>query len=68
MGEINGIGSKPLNGLKVLIIGAEFGRLASAIELQERGATIKVLEASPDTKKQGDVIMMAPNATIIMKR
>ena len=53
MGEVNGTGSKPLHGLKVLLIGAGFGGLASASELQERGATIKVLELSPDMKRQG---------------
>ncbi|KAI1618324.1 hypothetical protein EDD36DRAFT_449989 [Exophiala viscosa] len=69
MSETNGIaGSKSLSGLKVLIIGAGFGGLASAIELQVRGATVKVLELSPDMRKQGDVIMMGPNATMIMKK
>lgn len=53
MGETSGTGTAPLQGLRVLVIGAGFGGLASAIELRKRGASVKVLESFPDMKKQG---------------
>lgn len=43
----------PLKGLDVLVIGAGFGGLASAIALRKQGASVKVLELSPDMKRQG---------------
>jgi 2-polyprenyl-6-methoxyphenol hydroxylase-like FAD-dependent oxidoreductase len=44
----------PLKGLNVIVIGAGFGGLASAIELARLGATVRVFELSPDLKRQGE--------------
>lgn len=57
--------AESLDGLKVLIIGAGFGGLASAIELQHRGAAVTVLEASPDMKKQGKQLF-SPNGAVLV--
>jgi len=53
MGETDDNATGSLQGLKVLIIGAGFGGLSSAIALSKRGASVKILEASPDMKRQG---------------
>ncbi|EXJ71844.1 uncharacterized protein A1O5_04345 [Cladophialophora psammophila CBS 110553] len=57
-----------LDGLRVIVIGAGFGGLASAIALSKRGASVTVYESYPDMTKQGDVIMMGSNATVLLKR
>lgn len=45
--------SRTLENLNVLVIGAGFGGLASAIELARRGAKVRVFESAPDMKRQG---------------
>lgn len=39
--------------LKVIIIGAGFGGLASAIECAQRGMDVTVIEKYPDSNSQG---------------
>ena len=42
-----------LNNLSVIIVGAGFGGLAAAIELQVLGAKVKVFEALTNFERQG---------------
>lgn len=46
--------SRTLENLNVLVIGAGFGGLASAIELARRGAKVRVFESAPDMKRHGE--------------
>lgn len=46
--------SRTLENLNVLVVGAGFGGLASAIELARRGAKVRVFESAPDMRRQGE--------------
>lgn len=58
MGENDNAQTKSLKNLNALVIGAGFGGIASAIELQSRGATVTVLESAPDMSRPGLCIPM----------
>lgn len=53
---------KDLSDLKVLIVGAGYCGLTTAVECRLRGMQVTVLEAHLDIDKLGDTIDFAPNA------
>ncbi|KAF2186194.1 FAD/NAD(P)-binding domain-containing protein [Zopfia rhizophila CBS 207.26] len=54
--------------INVIVVGAGFGGLASAIELTKKGCRVRVFESSKDLTRQGDVIMVGSNATRILSK
>ncbi|KAJ0420300.1 hypothetical protein BJY00DRAFT_313239 [Aspergillus carlsbadensis] len=52
--------------LNVIVVGAGFGGLATAIELTRAGCRVTVYELAKDLTRQGDVIMLAANATRLL--
>ncbi|KAL6711473.1 hypothetical protein ACN47E_004407 [Coniothyrium glycines] len=59
---------KPRTGIKVIIVGAGFGGLATAIECVRQGHHPVVYESFPSLKILGDIISFGPNAGRIFAR
>ncbi|TFK45415.1 FAD/NAD(P)-binding domain-containing protein [Heliocybe sulcata] len=55
-------------GVKVIIVGAGFAGLTTAIECYLKGHSVTVLESFPVLKPLGDIISFAPNAGRIIHR
>ncbi|KAF7553035.1 hypothetical protein G7Z17_g3897 [Cylindrodendrum hubeiense] len=53
--------------LSVLVVGAGFGGLSTAIECANRGMQVTVIEKYPDSNSQGDILDIFPNAGRIIK-
>ncbi|KAF5701561.1 FAD NAD(P)-binding domain-containing protein [Fusarium mundagurra] len=51
-----------------LVIGAGFGGLACAIELQRKGCKVHVFEKESTLSEAGDVIILAANGTIVIEK
>lgn len=54
--------------MKVLVIGAGIGGLATAIALKRKGINVEVYEAAPAIKEAGSGIWMATNALNVLER
>lgn len=54
--------------MKIAIIGAGIGGLASAIALQQQGHQVRVYEAAPEIKPVGAGLWLAPNGQEVLKR
>ncbi|KAF2644096.1 FAD/NAD(P)-binding domain-containing protein [Massarina eburnea CBS 473.64] len=66
MTETNG--AKPKTGIKVIIVGAGFGGLTTAIECLRQGHTPVIYESFPELKVLGDIISFGSNAGRIVHR
>ncbi|KAL2065416.1 hypothetical protein VTL71DRAFT_3086 [Oculimacula yallundae] len=54
--------------IHILVVGAGFGGLACAIELQRKGCEVHVLEKETKLSESGDVIILAANGTIVIEK
>ncbi|PTD06393.1 FAD-dependent monooxygenase mdpD [Fusarium culmorum] len=54
--------------INFLIVGAGFGGLACALELQRKGCKVHVLEKEKELSESGDVIIIAANGTIVIEK
>lgn len=54
--------------IDVIIVGAGFGGLSTAIELANAGCKVTVYEVAKDLTRQGDVIMIGSNASRVLQR
>lgn len=61
-------GKSPNCAMKVLVIGAGIGGLATAIALKRKGINVEVYEAAPAIKEAGSGIWMATNALNVLER
>ncbi|KAI3532202.1 hypothetical protein CSPX01_13620 [Colletotrichum filicis] len=55
-------------GVKVIVVGAGFGGLTTAIECHRQGHDVKVYESFPELKQLGDIISFGANAGRIFHR
>lgn len=54
--------------LSIIVVGAGFGGLVTAIECQNNGMEVTLIERYTDTKNNGDIIDFFPNGGAIMSR
>ncbi|KAF2113998.1 putative monooxygenase [Lophiotrema nucula] len=59
--------SKPLEDLKVLIVGAGFAGLTAAIECRKRGATVILFDSASSRRQLGDIISFGSNSGRIFR-
>ncbi|OQV00113.1 FAD binding domain-containing protein [Cladophialophora immunda] len=62
--ETNGPGSRG----KILVVGAGYGGLATAIELKRKGFDVEIVEAAKQLTTQGDIIQVGSNASRVMSK
>ncbi|KAH7110711.1 hypothetical protein EDB81DRAFT_831495 [Dactylonectria macrodidyma] len=51
---------------RILVVGAGYAGLATAIELKRKGFEVEVIEAARELTTQGDIIQLGSNATRVM--
>ncbi|KIW79159.1 hypothetical protein Z517_05771 [Fonsecaea pedrosoi CBS 271.37] len=54
--------------INVIVVGAGFGGLSTAISLRRVGCNVSVYELSKDLSRQGDVIMLGSNASRVISQ
>jgi 2-polyprenyl-6-methoxyphenol hydroxylase-like FAD-dependent oxidoreductase len=59
---------QPLSGIRVIVVGAGFAGLTTAIECVRKGHNVVVLEAVKELKPLGDIISFGSNAGRIISR
>ncbi|EXJ68172.1 uncharacterized protein A1O5_08787 [Cladophialophora psammophila CBS 110553] len=57
-----------LDNVSVIIVGAGFGGLTTAIELRRKGASVLVFESTKTLTEQGDTIQIPSNASKILAK
>ena len=55
-----------LLGLNILIVGGGIGGLTAAIALAQRGATVEVLEQTPEIREVGAGLQISPNGMCVL--